>query len=163
MPGAWVQTVTKTKVRKAGMALYTELPEDIQDDLISVLAGLTEEDDDEVRVGLENGPAVLPLVWVKAADIHDPNQRVSELAVESYAVALKAGDQFPPVIIDSSKAPILALEEGRHRTAAAVLASVPEILAIDVAGARIVEREGVETYAFGKGAGRGARSHGKAT
>lgn len=141
---------TTTRIRPLGSVPYDELPGDIQHDVVAAVAVLTKEDEDEVRIGLENGPSMLPLVGVSPNAIFDANRSVSEPVVEAYAQALREGTKMPPVLIDSSRAPILALIEGGHRVAAAVHAGVPEISAIDLAAPRIVKREGLESYEFGK-------------
>jgi hypothetical protein len=138
-----------TKVDKIGEVAFTELPGDIQSDVRASVAHLTGEDEEDVKIGLENGPAMLPLVEVDPESIFDPNRAVSELAVESYVAALVAGVGMPPVVVDSSKDPAAALMEGGHRTAAAVEARLKKIVAVDVAQPRVIKtEEGLETYSF---------------
>lgn len=129
-----MKTSTKgTKVRKVGDIRFDELDAEIQTDVVASLAYVLApwrrspnpdiqmtSFQEEVLTLLANGPAVLPLVEVSPEAIFDPNRGVSRNVVENYLEAMGEGDDFPPVVIDSSKPPALALLEGGHRTAAAV-------------------------------------------
>lgn len=139
-------------VEPIGNVVFTDLEPEIQDDVVASLAtDVFDEPEDDVRAGLENGPAALPLILVDPNDIYDGSRNVSESVVEAYAQSFREGDEFPPVVIDSSRPGAIALLEGGHRTAAAVDARVPRIVALDLAGARIVKTpEGLETFSFGK-------------
>jgi hypothetical protein len=127
------------RVRKVGEISFTDLPEDTQDDVVSALRYLSWRDVRHIERDLQNGPAILPLVEVNPAAIFDPSRPVGAEKVKEYTEEFEGGTEFPPVVIDSSRAPFLALVEGGHRTKAATQAKVKKILAIDVAGYRLIE------------------------
>lgn len=147
-----------TRVKSWGNISYEDLSPESRDDVISSIAYITGESEDEVKVGLENGPALLPLVFVSPKLIYfEEGRGRSKRTVEQYAAGWSRGDEFPPVTIDSSKSLPYALIEGGHRVASAILAGVAKILAIALAGVRVVKTpEGLETYGF-KGTGGKSR------
>jgi ParB-like nuclease family protein len=127
------------RVRKIGEIAFTDLPEDTQDDVVSALRYLSWRDSRHIERDLQNGPAILPVVEVNPAAIFNPDRPVDAEKVKEYTEEFEGGNEFPPVVIDSSRAPFLALVEGGHRTKAATQAKVKKIPAIDVAGYRLIE------------------------
>lgn len=127
------------RVRKVGEIPFNKLPDDTQDDVVSALRYLSWRKPWQIEAELQYGPAVVPIVEVNPASIFDPKRPVDPEKVKEYTEEFEGGTEFPPVVIDSSRAPFLALVEGGHRTKAATLAKVKKILAIDVAGYRLIE------------------------
>ena len=127
------------RVRKVGEISFNELDSDTEDDVIASLRYLSWRDPRTIEEDLRNGPAILPIVEVNPEHIFDANRSVSDAKVEMYVEEFESGTEFPPVVIDSSRAPILALIEGGHRTDAATQAKMKKILAIDLAGHRLIE------------------------
>lgn len=127
------------RVRKVGEIPFTHLDDQTQADVVSALRYLSWRDVGKIDADLRNGPAILPIVEVNPAVIFDPARPVGAEKVAEYTGEFEGGTEFPPVVIDSSRAPFLALVEGGHRTKAATLAKVKKILAIDVAGYRLIE------------------------
>jgi hypothetical protein len=137
---------------------FDELGPEAQDDVVHSIAEVTGEDLDDIRIGLENGPAVLPLILVSPRSILAPRRSVSAAVVRDYAKAWERGVEFPPIVMDSSADPSDALIEGGHRLISAIKAKVRKIKAIDLAGVYVKKTpDGLETYGFRKekrGAGR---------
>jgi hypothetical protein len=152
------------KIRDIGEISYSELDPDIQTDVANrigfkrgeiteeeIIGGEEPDSLIDIKIMLENGPSVLPLVAVNPKQLLDasPTRGISEVAAREYAGI--PGSEFPPVIIDSDRKKTV-LQEGGHRTRAAVLRGDKEITAIDIAGARIVpykwRGEVLETFAF---------------
>jgi stage III sporulation protein SpoIIIAA len=146
------------KVQRIGEVSYADLDEETQTDValsIGFKTGEIQGDYDEdgleaVRIGLDNGPSLLPLVLVdpKALLKASPGRSISKVAVRKYVLEMSSGVEFPPVVIDSSlKKDILI--EGGHRTSAAVRSGLETIKAIDIADIRVAKQEdGLETYVF---------------
>jgi hypothetical protein len=132
-------------IKRIGEVSYDELDSETKDDVVHSIMAITDEED--VRIGLENGPSVLPLVAVDPTLIYSHRQGFSEDIAEDYANFWRRGAAFPPVVIDSSRVPPLI--EGRHRIAAAVKAGIRKIVAIDLAGVHVKKTpDGFETYGF---------------
>lgn len=137
------------KVAPAGSVSWLALDEQTRDDVVFSVVDITGEDWEDVKAGLLNGPAKLPLVMVKPASIFRKSWSVglTDDVVKAYADYWRDKNEFPPVVIDSSRRPPLL--EGRHRTTSAVKARVKEIVAIDLAGIHVMKtRDGLETYGF---------------
>ena len=134
-------------MKPKGSLQFNDASPEVQDDVVAVISGDPEssnEDALEVREILSNG-ATLPLVSLQPKSMVSVLSRrgMSRTVVEKYSQAWKNGADFPPIVIDSRKKII----EGGHRAAGAILAGIPRIMAINVAGARIVETE--DPYARG--------------
>lgn len=114
-----------------------QLDDDTKDDVVSALRYLSWRDVRKIEPDLES--AILPLVEVNPEVIFNADRPVDKERVEKYVEEWKSGTEFPPVVIDSSKSPFLALVEGGHRTASAVQAKKKRILALDLAGHRLNE------------------------
>lgn len=145
------------KIQRIGEVAYEDLSEDIQTDValsIGWKTGEIEGDEDhagleEVRAGLDNG-AMLPLVEVDPKELlrTSPGRKTSSPVIEQYADEMESGDEFPPVVIDSSLKKHVLIEGG-HRTKAAARRDLGALKAIDIAGVRIGKRaDGLETYVF---------------
>ena len=115
------------------MVPWEDLDEDVRDDVLVSIKTRTGAPKDYIRQRLDAEPPLLQLVNVDPLEIEDPNQNLSEGLIEDYARAMKRRRKFPPVIVDSRLGPVNALIEGRHRTAAAIMARKDRILAIDIA------------------------------
>lgn len=135
-----------TRVKEIGSVRFLELPSEVQDDVVASIREVTQDIFFHIPGALEK--AILPLVEVDPSQIYDPNRRTSEILEKAYAKAMREGVDFPPVIINSDFMPAAALIEGGHRTAAAESIGLKKIKAIDIAGVRIVDLDGVETYDF---------------
>lgn len=138
------------KVKRIGEVPYADLDEETQTDVALSIGFKTGEihgdyDDDgleSVRIGLDNGPSLLPLVLVdpKALLKVSPGRSISKTAARKYAREMSSGVEFPPVVIDSDlKKDILI--EGGHRTLAASMADLKSIKAIDIAGVQAAKHE----------------------
>lgn len=146
------------KVQRVGEVSYDDLDEETQTDValsIGFKTGEIQGDYDEagletVRIGLENGPSLLPLVLVNPKILLkvSPGRSISKTAARKYAREMSSGVEFPPVVIDSDlKKDVLV--EGGHRTLAASIADLESIKAIDIAGVRTEKQEdGLEVYVF---------------
>lgn len=144
-----------------GQISYDDLDSESKIDLAYAIGYKTgevrEESDEEglaeVKIGLENGPAILPIVMVDPSLLLKASFRrsISKVAARKYAAEMVAGACFPPVVIDSDRRSDV-LREGGHRTLAATMAKIQEIPAIDIAGTRVVfigeGRERLITYDF---------------
>jgi hypothetical protein len=138
-------------VSAAKTVRFDELDPETQDDVIHSIARITKEDQDDVRTGLENGPASLPLVTVDPSwawgSLPPKDRAVSPVVVKKYKEAWLRGDEFPPIVIASDDR--IPLHEGLHRAASAIRAGIRKIPAIDLAGVEVAETpEGLETYRF---------------
>lgn len=120
-------------VEPAGLVPWEDLDSEVQEDVLISIKTRTGIPKDYTRKRFDSEPPLLQLVNVDPLEIEDPNQNLSEGLIEDYAQAMKRRRKFPPVIIDSRLGPVVALIEGRHRTAAAIMARKPRILAIDIA------------------------------
>jgi hypothetical protein len=146
------------KVRDTGEISYDDLDAETKADVAYAIGFKTGEVRKEnaedwltdVTIGLENGPCLLPLVAVDPATLlkASPGRPISRVAARKYASQMVAGAGFPPIVIDSDKRKDILIEGG-HRALAATMAKIPEIPAIDIAGARIVfVGKGVERFSI---------------
>ena len=136
-------------VKAWGNVSYEDLSPESKVDVVMSISYITREPEEDVRVGLENGPTLLPLVFVSPKLIYDPERGHSQDMVEEYRTTWARRGEFPPVTIDSSQSPLNSLLEGGHRVASAVAEGVTKILAIDLAGVHVVKtKDGLETYDF---------------
>lgn len=145
-------------MRLLGLVWYDDLDSGTQFDIVESVARITKEGTDEVAAGMGNGPAILPVVpinprkFVAQCRKERGTYPVSQTAVKLYAAEYRKGTNFPPVVIDSDAKTLCGmLRGGFHRVAAAAVAGIGEIPAVDVAGARVVTILGeLETYDFKK-------------
>ncbi len=140
-------------VQRIGFIRYDQLDDETRFDVRASIQRLTGEDLDDIEVGLQNGPAVLPLVLVDPRVVWKklpPRRRAaSPTAVRVYKEVWLQAEEFPPIVIVSDAKPPHHLQEGFHRTASAIEAKIPLVKAIDLAGIRVVKMEnGLETYNF---------------
>lgn len=127
---------------------FEDLDGDTQEDVVRGITALTGEYEEDVRERLDLGARLnIVLANPKILMEKTPGYPVNSEVYAEYLDAWLSGANFPPVIIDSSKKddPLI---EGGHRTASAADANVGMIQAVDLAGLRVVERNGVNVYDF---------------
>lgn len=119
------------ETRPIGTVRYVDLDKDTRHDVAeSVSRKLGVSEPEAARILKEMGE--LTLIAVPPKDIWpELGHPLDGERVEKYADAMEEGEDFPPIIIDSSDRKPLV--EGFHRTAAAMEVDLEEVAAIDIA------------------------------
>ena len=128
---------------------FNDLDPETKGDVVLAVSETTGEDPEDVRIGLENGPAQLPVVRMDPKMVSFGTTRgFSAPTVTKYAAAMRSGAAFPPIIVKRRRGKWI-LWDGGHRLKAAIRAGVPTVKALDVTDPRVtVTSEGLETYVF---------------